>query len=335
MKYCQGKLYEAIQKNGTHSSSYDGSRPMLLTGSHRSGTTWVGKIISASNSVGYIMEPFNISHPRPGLVGVNFDYWFQYINHENGSLYYEPIKKMLGFRYDFTAGLKAVRSTRDFAKLVRDFYNSTKYRLTGVRPTVKEPTAIFLAPWFAESFDADIIVLIRHPAAFISSLKILGWHYPFSQFLRQTALMRDYLGPFEEEIKAYAKTKQDIIDQAILLWKIVHFTIRLYQQKYKQWIYLRHEDLSSNPLPEFRKVFSRLDIDFDNSVRKCIDVYSSITNPSDTTRAGLLLQTSRAIKRDSKKNILNWKKRLSEAEIEYIHNQVEYISRDFYSDSEW
>ena len=147
--------------------------------------------------------------------------------------------------------------------------------------------------------------------------------------------MRDYLGPFEEEINAYAKTKQDIIDQAILLWKIVYFTIHLYQQKYKKWIYLRHEDLSSNPLTEFRKVFSRLDIDFDNSVRKCIDVYCSGTNASDTTKRGLLLQSSRAIKRNSKKNIVNWKKRLSEAEIEYIHNQVEYISRDFYSDSEW
>ena len=97
MNYCQGKLYETIQKNGSHSPPYDRNRPILLTGSHRSGTTWVGKIISASNSVGYIMEPFNISHPRSGLVGVKFDYWFQYINHENGSLYYEPIKKMLGF----------------------------------------------------------------------------------------------------------------------------------------------------------------------------------------------------------------------------------------------
>jgi hypothetical protein len=33
--------------------------PILVTGTPRSGTTWVGKIIATSPSVGYIKEPFN------------------------------------------------------------------------------------------------------------------------------------------------------------------------------------------------------------------------------------------------------------------------------------
>ena len=36
-----------------------GRRPILVTGSHRSGTTWVGKTIALSPSVTYIGEPFN------------------------------------------------------------------------------------------------------------------------------------------------------------------------------------------------------------------------------------------------------------------------------------
>jgi len=40
-----------------------GQKPILVTGSHRSGTTWAGKMISACPNVGYIHEPFNIDMP--------------------------------------------------------------------------------------------------------------------------------------------------------------------------------------------------------------------------------------------------------------------------------
>ena len=313
----------------------DNKKPILLAGSHRSGTTWVGKIISSSRSVGYLMEPFNKSHPRPGLVDSEFDNWFQYVNHENGPLYYEQIKRMLKFQYDLGAGVSAIRSGKDFLKLVRDYYRCMQFRHSNARPLIKEPTAIFMAPWLAENFDSDVIILIRHPAAFISSLKILQWRHPFAQFLQQPALMRDYLSPFEKEITQYAIVEQSLIDQAILLWKIVHHTIRLHQQKYKEWVYLRHEDISLDPMKGFEKLFLRLGIDIDEGVRKCIVKYSSNINPVDSTTPDLLPQREKAVKRNSQANIYNWKKRLTENEINYIREHVEDISKDFYVDSEW
>ena len=42
------------------------TKPILVTGSHRSGTTWVGKMLAATGSVGYIHEPFNLKN-RPGI----------------------------------------------------------------------------------------------------------------------------------------------------------------------------------------------------------------------------------------------------------------------------
>ena len=62
-------------------------RPILVTGSHLSGTTWVGKMISQSPSVGYIHEPFS-PHCEPGLCGAKFGYWFPYVSDENGSIFY-------------------------------------------------------------------------------------------------------------------------------------------------------------------------------------------------------------------------------------------------------
>ena len=44
----------------------DNLRPILVTGAHRSGTTWVGKMLSTEDGVAYISEPLNVLH-RPGV----------------------------------------------------------------------------------------------------------------------------------------------------------------------------------------------------------------------------------------------------------------------------
>ena len=43
----------------------DITHPILVTGAHRSGTTWVGKMLAADADTGYISEPLNVLH-RPG-----------------------------------------------------------------------------------------------------------------------------------------------------------------------------------------------------------------------------------------------------------------------------
>ena len=66
------------------------------------------------------------------------------------------------------------------------------------------------------------MVLIRHPAAFTSSLLRHGWRHPFGDFLAQPALMRDRLADSEQEIRRFAQVEQPLLEQAILLWNILH-----------------------------------------------------------------------------------------------------------------
>src|SRR5258707_7647151 len=75
------------------------TRPILVSGSHRSGTTWVGKMIAASPAVGYIHEPFNPLH-RPGICTAKFPQWFFYVSEENEAPFYEPLKRTLAFRFN-------------------------------------------------------------------------------------------------------------------------------------------------------------------------------------------------------------------------------------------
>ena len=107
----------------------------------------------------------------------------------------------------------------------------------------------------ASQFDMQVLVLIRHPAAFCSSLKIMNWQFDFKNFLRQPLLMEAYLYAYKKEIKEFTQSEKDIIDQSILLWNCIHFTVKKFQERNTDWIFIRHEDISLDPCDQFRLLY--------------------------------------------------------------------------------
>jgi hypothetical protein len=303
-------------------------KPILITGSHRSGSTWVGKILAESLALRFIPEPFNLNN-FPCKCGQKFNYWFQYVSPENESIFYRHVKHSIDLSYNFIGEVNAVNTPEEALKLLT---NSSKFflrRILNIRPLVKDPIALFSAEWLASKFDMDVVVLIRHPAAFASSLKRLNWTFPFSHFLEQPLLMKDHLQPFECEIREYAYQEHDIIDQAILLWRIIHYRIIKYKKNQTSWIFLRHEDLSRNPLINFQNLFSQLNLDFTENVVKIIQESTSSLNPSE------IGEEVHCLKRNSQSNIWNWKNRLNSSEIGKIRAKVEDIASVFYSNEDW
>src|SRR5690606_33441478 len=64
-----------------------------------------------------------------------------------------------------------------------------------------------------------IILLIRHPCAVAASKIKLHWDTHLEDFLRQDALVEDYLYPFEKEIRAAATN----FERHIFLWCIENY----------------------------------------------------------------------------------------------------------------
>jgi hypothetical protein len=304
------------------------TRPILVSGSHRSGTTWVGKMIAASPTVGYIHEPFNPLH-RPGICTAKFPQWFFYVSEENEAPFYEPLKRTLAFRFNVGAELPAISSARHGGRMGKNWYNFTINRLRHATPLMKDPIAIFACEWLAQRFDMNVIMMIRHPAAFAISLKRLNWRHDFNGFLQQPLLMRDHLAPFADEIEKFAQHEQDILDQAILLWRMMHHMILKYREAHEDWIFLRHEDISADPTQYFMYLFKQLNLDFSARVQATIEDYTSESNPSEAQKGHVFT------KRDSKSNIKSWKKKLTADEIMHIRTNVEDISSKFYTDSDW
>ena len=154
-------------------------RPILVTGAHRSGTTWVGKMLAASGEAAYISEPLNRWH-RPGKLRAAAKYWYTYIDEVNEGEFLPAFKETLAFEYHAWAEIKSLRSIKDGLRMLRDWRIFIQGKLFDKRALLKDPFAVFSAPWFAQKLDCQVVITVRHPAAVASSLKRLNWSFDFS-----------------------------------------------------------------------------------------------------------------------------------------------------------
>jgi Sulfotransferase family len=304
-------------------------RPILVTGSHRSGTGWVGSMIAASTTapIAYLWEPFSILH-RPGILDVRFPYWFPYVSADNGDAYVTPVQHMLAFQYATSAELVAVRTPKDAARLLRDRTRFARWHRQGARPLLKDPIAIYSAGWLADTFDMDVIVLVRHPAAFVNSIVTRHLRHPFDHFLRQPLLMRDMLGPYATEISRFADLEQPLLEQGILLWNVLHAAIARFRRDRTSWTFLRLEDVAAEPDATFRALYDRLGLVYDDDVRRTVAEHSGAGNPAEVSDP-----TSH--RRDSAASVVAWKRRLAPVDVERIRAGVEPLSKEFYGDEDW
>lgn len=301
--------------------------PILVTGAHRTGTTWVGKMLAASPQVAYVSEPLNVWH-RPGVMRAPVARWYTYICAENEAEYLAAFRELLGLRYGLWREIRSLRSRKDFLRMGRDFSIFGRGRLLRQIPLIKDPFAVFSAPWFAGRLGCRVVITVRHPAGFASSLKRLGWPFDFHDLLDQPLLMQNWLGVDRAEMESLGK--EDIIGQAALLWRMVYRVVARMMKLHPTFIVARHEDLSLDPVSGYRDLYAALELDFTPVVEKRILDSSSSDNPIELSKKKV-----HAVKLDSRANLDNWKRRLSKDEITRIRKMTGKIAKQFYSDEEW
>jgi len=310
-------------------------QPILVTGAHRSGTTWVGKMLAADHNTAYISEPLNLLHRR-GVYRADVKHWYQYITPENEADYLPAFQQLLKFRYHLFSELGSLRSQKDFLRMGRDLSIFVNGKLRGQRVLLKDPFAVFSTPWFAQRLNCKVVITIRHPGGFASSLKRLNWPFDFRDLLDQPMLMRDHLESDCADMESMPA--DDIVGQSALLWRMiyrsVHVTLRQAQgdalSLFPDFKLVRHEDLSLDPIAGYKSLYESLGLTFDEKVRDTILNSSSSENPTELSKKKV-----HSVKLDSRANMNNWKKRLTPEEITRIRNLTEDVSHLFYSDTEW
>lgn len=325
--------------------------PILVTGAERTGTTWVGQMLCASlfgwrdivrgsfktllpaKHATYLSEAFNIISRciwmRPEIA-----YWSTYICYENEENYIEALRSAFSFKYPFW---QLVSSLRDQKKLRNDLVEWVRFqqgRWMSSRPLLKDPGALFSAPWFAKRFNAQVVITVRHPLAFVSSRNRVQWPIRVEDWLSQPLLIRDLLCPYEEEIQrkyiGFQRNQFDLIDLACLYWNVAYQVTDTFRKKYPDFVVVRHEDLAKEPVQGFHTLYQKLRLDFTLGAEDRIRFSSASGNPSVSPA-----NDPHRIRLDSHANLYHWKHYLTTEEIKRTRLATEETASLFYPESFW
>ena len=173
-------------------------KPIFLTGIYRSGTSWLSRIISMAGNITYLREPFN-----PSVMPCMPQQYF-YLSKDMDNMFYRKYTEKL-FKGRFVA------SVFDYTIKENWFKNPGNQRYF-----IKDPTAAFIVEWLAENYEIDTLIVIRHPAGFVSSILKLGWDFDLNWFLHQDRLMNNWLDPYRNLIEAHNYNGIDAAKGAVI-----------------------------------------------------------------------------------------------------------------------
>ena len=224
---------------------------LFLTGTHRSGTTWLARMLAASG-IWYAHEPFN---PNKGR-------WPEAFTYRRPGTKDAAVDALMGEVLDggFRAALNLPNADQPWMPL-RWLPPRVSRRL------VKDPLACLLAPYLTERFALQTLVVFRHPAGFCASVDRLGWPRAefLQRFLADEALMADHLQPHRALIARYAG--EDSLASAAVLHGALNKVLWTGVER-GMGRALQFEALCLEPIEGCRRLFEELGLPYDAAVRE-------------------------------------------------------------------
>lgn len=296
---------------------------ILVTGIMRSGTTYVGDVLSKHKSLYYIHEPFS---KHTGIKGV--EHWFPYTNDEQ-SYYSNLMDKFMNM--DFKYRYFEPQNRNFFAKQLKKViggsaaWSGLKYKIyyhKSKSMLIKDPLSSLLTQRYIEKYGIKTIAMVRHPLAFYYSNKRLGWDFDINELIRQEELIHDY---FLDELPLL-QSDLNLPQKMAILWKCIY---KYFYQIGKihsgtKLHFVRHEDLCEEPANVFQEIFNFLGLEIETEINSHIKNTTSDLNSID---AG---DTIHLLKRNSKSLKEYWVGKISDEEREYILPIVSEIMDLYY-----
>lgn len=296
---------------------------IIVTGSHRSGSTWVGKCLSASGECCYLYEPFN---PRRKSYPTPFVHQYDCVNELSPPAKRKAVERYMQrhLRFDLPFFFARLFHTKGLHRFLSPFREVSKSLHS--RKLFKDPLALLSLDFLNDSFSLFNLVVIRHPAAFVGSHKEKGWSFSFNHLLNQA----EVVGKLPEEFVALMqkeKDTKDLVVRSSIWWLILHWYIKDYQERREEqnnWFFVKHEDLSIDPENAFRELYDKLGLRYSSRAVKYI-----------RQTANAAMDKESKFKRNSAANIYKWKKILSEEEQKTVQQITRPVSQFFYSSTDW
>ncbi len=255
---------------------------IFVTGAPRSGTTFVGKVLSMAPSVDYIHEPFN---PDCGIPGV--DQRFAYVDPDAGDpAWVERVSDLMTYRTRLRTGYYPEDTpSRRMIKAIVGSRGPFYYRLARLNPigrhvVLKDPIGCLLTEFLARRFSMRPVVMIRHPAAFASSYKRLGWTPQLQALRQQPGLVDRYFA----DSRLLRETGNRVADAA-RLWAAIHTVLADQLERNPDWVVLRHEDLNASPIETFAGLYAHLELPWSARIERRVAALTGTSNRAEARTA--------------------------------------------------
>ncbi|MCC5841397.1 MAG: sulfotransferase [Opitutales bacterium] len=285
--------------------------PILVTGSHRSGSTWVGEVLASAPGVFYVHEPLNPTFSPHYLGAEGLPYFYQ-ISPSDEEVFHTAFDRLLSGRFP-RLDTHFFRPERRYATR---YLHAVTFRWAALRRKrilLKDPFALFNVRWIERHYATRTVLLLRHPCAFVASLKVKNWTFDFRQWTEQPTLLEGPLASFRPQIEAAALQPPDIVEQGCLLWNcLTRETLALSKDNPEQRLLRRHEDLCTDPETAFRKLFHELDLAWTPSTQR------------------FLLREAVSSGRPRENLLTSWKQRLDATEIRRVQTATAPLAESLY-----
>ena len=308
-------------------------RSILVTGANRSGTTWVGEMLALSRRILWIYEPFNWQLAPPRIAGpCPFPTHFHAVTAGDDREAERYIRRRLlaslasGRSFEAPGGGRAGAALRALGAIPGC--------LTGRRRAlIKDPTALMSAEWMAERFGSRIVIVVRHPGAYVASIMRVDWPMNPETLLDQKAVTDRLPADLVDAARRYTegRTKRpgfDLRDTA-WFWTLLYAEVDRLRTAHPDWILVRHEDLSLDYLAGFRELYSEMGLPWNDGVEERISDHCRRGNVKDPGSEIMVL------KRDSLSTVTRWKDVLGEDDIAVVRDITAGVSDRFYDGSWW
>lgn len=238
----------------------DPSQAIILAGSGRSGTTWLGNIIAANPNVRIIFEPFDYRRVP-----------------DAAHLPLRPYARPQAEYPDWSAFVHRVLC----GQVQNEWINRQGNYWWTSRRLIKAIRANLMLAWMDHMFQPQIVFMTRHPCAVVLSRLKLKWQTHLDVFLQQPQLMADYLDPYVDLIRG----AQTPIQKHAVMWAVENL-IPLKQLPAHNWVFCTYEELVHNPDAQAERVLDALGIQKSWFTRRAIKRVSMVTRPDSALLSG-------------------------------------------------
>jgi hypothetical protein len=233
---------------------------LILAGSGRSGTTWLGNILGANPNVQVIFEPFDSRRvPQAAVL---------------------PLRPYARPDGSYPSWELFVRQAL-LGKVQNEWTTQQGRRWWTTKRLVKEIRANLMLGWLSERFRPRIVFVTRHPCAVVLSRLKLEWDTHLDVFLSQPQLVADYLEPYLpliREIDGRQNGRQATIQKHAVMWCVENL-VPMRQSPHYDWFFCAYEQMYVDPEAEAMRVLRQVGLRHSWFTRRAMYQISNVTRP--------------------------------------------------------